>query len=571
MSTAPAIAEGREIHVGRFTLNRDGEPTITGSGGGTTYTVSTDDDTKTNGDIVTGLTPYTDVTIYDTSTGKTTSTTMGALRSSWNTGDASEMLLLRLNNGAQGNFTLGQEDYVTLPFSTAEPVEFHIGDYVDLALALDEAQGNQFAKRYEVVEPPKPAFNTTTGGYDYELKLEAYYMAWKNKIFRYITQDSVEQGETAQGEASWSMTATLETQMTVFLKNLRSLNYTFGAGKEDFVCEIDGDWVDSAKALLCQFDNTSLVDALTTMAETWDCEWWVTENVIHFGRCENSDYVQIGIGREAEQMTRSDSSGTFATRIYAFGADRNLQSNYRETGDEVLVNGVVQRRLMLPPEVPYVDAWRYATSGWASGRKMYTTLRKEYTDEGGVLHTLYLGDAGWDDLDVTPKIIGYVVDVAEDEDGKVTLTKTYVDNDTYSAGEEMTVHEAIEAVVTTDDIYPRTDDEVTAVSVYWKMFDPSLESDEGTLVYDDQYSQYTEAYPDGFDPSAYTLTGSQYLVPYYRIKSKFFDEQFKYAYIITGETLGLTFNSGRLNGMEFELMFLGEKGNTDTEYTSGDG
>ena len=56
-------------------------------------------------------------------------------------------------------------------------------------------------------------------------------------------------------------------------------------------------------------------------------------------------------------MPRSESRSTYATRIYAFGSTRNIPADYRPIDETVVVNGVVQRRLMLPEGTPYIDAY----------------------------------------------------------------------------------------------------------------------------------------------------------------------------------------------------------------------
>ena len=61
-------------------------------------------------------------------------------------------------------------------------------------------------------------------------------------------------------------------------------------------------------------------------------------------------------------MSRSDSQSTYATRIYAFGSTRNIPSNYRPVDETVVVNGVVQKRLMLPEGIPYIDAYPNMTT-----------------------------------------------------------------------------------------------------------------------------------------------------------------------------------------------------------------
>ena len=262
--------------------------------------------------------------------------------------DISDGLLLStpVNSSAKGYYSLMQHDYITLPFSLQSPVEFGIGSYADLREAFSDALGGKLAKIYKVCDLQTPTYNTSTGGYDYELRLDAYYWLWKNKIFKYTP-------EAAGQEASWSLTASLDVHLGVFLRNLDALGETYGEKEYEFS-------IDSTvenKAVAITYDNTNLIDALSQMAEAWDCEWWVTENVIHFGRLENGDAVEIEIGVQAEDMTRNESKGTYATRIYAFGSTRNIPENYRPNDNEDLtVNGVVQKRLMLPDGTPYIDA-----------------------------------------------------------------------------------------------------------------------------------------------------------------------------------------------------------------------
>jgi hypothetical protein len=220
-----------------------------------------------------------------------------------------------INEGSKRHFLLMQEDYITLLFSLFNPVYFKLGDYVDNELGI-----------FELVDLYKPTYNTTTGAYDYELRLDAYYWKWKNKKFFYTP-------ETTGREASWNLTATLDTHLKVFLDNLKALGYKFR--EEEFIYEIDSTVKNTSK--LVSYDNVNLIDALTQMAETWECEWWITEHVIHFGRCEYSSPVDFKAGDltdtenvNVNSMTRSDSQTTYAPRIYAFGSTRNIPSSYRK-------------------------------------------------------------------------------------------------------------------------------------------------------------------------------------------------------------------------------------------------
>ena len=340
-----------------------------------------------------------------------------------------------INAGAKGRFTLMKEDYIILPFSVLDPVYFKLGDYVDLSGVLDESLGGLLSKVYEIVDLQKPAFNASTGGYDYELRMDAYYWKWKNKIFKYTP-------EHAGHEASWSLTAPLDVQLGVFLRNLKALGYTYN-GKE-FEFSIDS--TVENKAVAMRYDNMNLLDALFSMAdkEKWDCDCWITDNIIHFGRNEYGNSVRIELGVEASAMTRSDSKGTYATRIYAFGSTRNIPADYRPVDEQTVVNGVVQRRLMLPADTPYIDVYP-----------------------------------------------------------------------------DMSEEEAIEDIVVFENVYPRR---------------------TGTLS--DVHTRTEEVKDEN---------GTKETVTYYRYKDT--GLEFKDEYLIEGQELRIRFQSGKLNGMEFGVIF----------------
>lgn len=240
-----------------------------------------------------------------------------------------------INEGCKRKFTLMKEDYIMLKFSLENPIYFKLGSYVECNFGL-----------FEVCDLQKPAFNTNTAGYDYELRLDAYYWKWKNKIFKYTP-------ETTGQEASWNLTAPLDVQAGIVLRNLKALGYAYKG--QDFVFSIDS--TVENKSQLMSYDNINILDACFEMAKKWDCECWVTENIIHFGRCESGDAVDFEIGKNVQEMSQSESQSTYATRIYAFGSTRNIPADYRPIDETVVVNGVVQRRLMLPEGTPYIDAY----------------------------------------------------------------------------------------------------------------------------------------------------------------------------------------------------------------------
>lgn len=241
-----------------------------------------------------------------------------------------------IKTGSVYRKTLMKEDYILLYFSVYQPVLFEKGDYCDTEFG-----------RFEIVDLVFPKYNTSTGGYDYELRLDAEYYKWKNKILFYDRQGG-------NREASWNLTRTPDAHLSIVVSNLKSLGYTYNSGVE-YTFSIDSTVEKSAK--LVQYDNTNIIDALTKIAETWDAEWWIVDNVIHLGRCEYNTAVDFELNGLVSEMSRSESNDNYATRVYAFGSTRNLPTNYRPDITGVVVDGVVQRRLMLPEGTPYVDAF----------------------------------------------------------------------------------------------------------------------------------------------------------------------------------------------------------------------
>ena len=224
--------------------------------------------------------------------------------------DNNEVLVLStpIGVGSKRKFELMKDDYITLKFSLLNPISFKMGCYAECDFG-----------RFEIIEDQKPSFNNSTGGYDYELKMEASYMKWKNKVFKYTP-------ETGGNEAAWDLTAQLSYHLDIFLRNLKVWGFQYGG--EDYEYEIDNDV--NVDALVMHYSNTNLIDALTSLAEAANCEWWMEGKKICFGCCEKGEAVEISLGEEVETMSLSKSSGDYFTRIYAFGSTQNISSRYRK-------------------------------------------------------------------------------------------------------------------------------------------------------------------------------------------------------------------------------------------------
>lgn len=281
------------------------------------------------------------------------------------------------NDGSTYSAELMKKEELALKFTLAEPVLFQLGDYCECRWG-----------RFEVTQPQRPTANSA-GGWRYELTMPAHYWKWTNKILYYDRQHA--------RECSFTLTHDIAHHAALILSNLAALGYQY-EGK-DYTTSIGSDV--TAELRLVSYSNTSITDALTAIADAFECEWWVTGNVIHFGRCELGTEVELAEGDEVQGMSASDSSQGYATRLIAFGSTRNLTQAYRPDTEEVVVGSIREKRLMLPTGTPYIDT--------EEGLSTERAVEKVLVFEG-----------------IYPRRVGTIAAVT---------TKTYTDEDT-STGEK---------------------------------------------------------------------------------------------------------------------------------------
>lgn len=236
-------------------------------------------------------------------------------------------------DGSKVSRQLMDHHYIVLKFSTEEPVYFEIGDSVEIAdFGLFVLTSAYF-----------PKYNETTDGYDYELQMDAYYMSWKNKICKYRPQYGA-------NETSFKLTTSVSVHLNVILSNLKALNYKYH--NKDFSVDYttyNKEVFDTEKRFLVEYSSISIIEALNTICETLDCEWWVDGSIIYLGYCEMNGQTTFEQGVNMLSMSQSESKSSFITRLYAFGSDKNIPSGYFSGADvDVTTDGIATDYLMLP-------------------------------------------------------------------------------------------------------------------------------------------------------------------------------------------------------------------------------
>lgn len=237
--------------------------------------------------------------------------------------------------GSKLSRQLMDHHYVILKFSTAEPVYFEIGDSVEIP-------GFGY---FELTSAYFPKYNDSTDGYDYELQMDAYYMAWKNKICKYRPQYGA-------NETSFKLTTTVGVHLNVILNNLKALGYKYNGldFAVDYTTYNKGAF-DVDKRFYIEYGSISILDALNAICDenALDCEWWVDGNIIYLGYCEMTGQVTFEQGVNMLSMSYSESKSSYITRLYAFGSDKNIPKGYFTGSDaDVTTDGIATDYLMLP-------------------------------------------------------------------------------------------------------------------------------------------------------------------------------------------------------------------------------
>lgn len=233
-----------------------------------------------------------------------------------------------------------EEDSITLNFQLANPKDFNVGDYIQ-----DAVFG-----RFTISEDPLPAdYDPKSGAYKYELRFDADWILWKNKVFMltYGTGTTITTSGndiiiagTSTGairkETEWVLTDNLQNHLAVLIDNLTAIGYVSGSTPIYSASVHTQDIADTKKAVCITYSGTSILDALKTLADSYECEFWVANNVIHFGKCEVGSVIDLSMNDDdgrtinVENIVPSRAENEYGTRFYVYGSTKNIPETYRK-------------------------------------------------------------------------------------------------------------------------------------------------------------------------------------------------------------------------------------------------
>lgn len=221
--------------------------------------------------------------------------------------------------GSTRDFMLMQKDEIRLRFTLAEAVTLHAGDWTSIEGAgifecMDDKQ--------------RPTWDSNTGGYSYDIIMQARYRKFDNRLHRFFT-------ETSSPEAKWTLTAGIAAHAERIAQSMNALASEYatfqpGDSQSSWAVAVDGT-VDKEKCIAITYDGTSILSAIDMIAREFECEWWFDGATLNFGVCRYGTAIAMETGKELSSLTRSDSSESDATRIYFQGSTRNIPSTYRHT------------------------------------------------------------------------------------------------------------------------------------------------------------------------------------------------------------------------------------------------
>jgi hypothetical protein len=223
------------------------------------------------------------------------------------------------DNSIQYKKIMGDNE-LRLQFSLNYYANFLIGDYADV-----------FGERYKLNVLPVVE-KVSTFRYQYTMTMQARYSDLQKVQYFFLGEDNTLK------QPDFSLMGNPDTFLDLMLANLAR------AGQVDWV---KGQTV-PADYKNISFSGVSCYEALGQMATAFNTEYWIEGNTIHLTKRQynTGQIFQHGKGKGLYDIVRQLADGVkLLTRIYPFGSDKNLPSDYR--------NG--SNRLLLPSPDVYIE------------------------------------------------------------------------------------------------------------------------------------------------------------------------------------------------------------------------
>lgn len=233
-------------------------------------------------------------------------------------------------------YALMGDYYIELPFSLLTPLDFPLGSYITYK-----------GRKFEIMSEVYPDFDNKTGGYKYTLQFQAQQNHMKKFICFWLGGDNP--------EAVFHNTTDLASFGALIVANM---NKALG-GNNWQMGSVNVEHPETNK--LVSFNGDTCWNALSSIAETFDVEWWIEENgsivTLHFGKLNFGTPETFKRGEVVKNIpAQKGDDSEYGTRFYVFGSTRNLTKEYGQSEQGGVTNHVSEIRLRLPDGQQYIDA-----------------------------------------------------------------------------------------------------------------------------------------------------------------------------------------------------------------------
>ena len=233
-------------------------------------------------------------------------------------------------------YALMGDYYIELPFSLLTPLDFPLGSYITYK-----------GRKFEIMSKVYPDFDNKTGGYKYTLQFQAQQNYMKKFICFWLGGDNP--------EVVFNDTTDLASFGALIVANM---NKALG-GNNWQMGSVNVEHPETNK--LVSFNGDTCWNALSSIAKTFDVEWWTEENgsivTLHFGKLNFGTPETFKRGEVVKSIpAKKGDDSEYGTRFYVFGSTRNLTKEYGQSEQGGVTNHVSEVRLRLPDGQQYIDA-----------------------------------------------------------------------------------------------------------------------------------------------------------------------------------------------------------------------
>ena len=257
-----------------------------------------------------------------------------------------------VTDSAERSHSLQQHNYVKLVWKSAENTPISANAYIEYEGQVFYCLDDYFPTHKE-------------GIYEYDIEFHAIEDTFNRPLFfRYV--DILDQtiGETTSWkEIEWSLNSNLRTIAEIVVDSLnRAYDNAYFALPNDSYAD--------TLLLSYSFASNSIADALSTIAEQNETEWWLETTdeyvdgkrkyILHFDKCELGDTIELndnytedanGVWQSGglKSVSQSGNTNIIPQKLYVYGSERNI---IKKTVEQEVAGGVMNvsynKKLRLP-------------------------------------------------------------------------------------------------------------------------------------------------------------------------------------------------------------------------------